>query len=105
MALGQASLFGDEPPAFDDRFASLERIPLADGAWLDLARGWLKGERRVFDELERSTRWRAEQRRMYERTVAVPRLYAHASDAPALPVIAEMGRSLGAHYATHFERV
>jgi alkylated DNA repair dioxygenase AlkB len=104
--MGQLALFGrTEPPSFDRAFSRLERIVLADGAWLDLARGWLAGHEQVYAELLQRTPWRAERRVMYEREVDVPRLYAELpSGEPSLAVIEEMRRALDAHYRCSFIR-
>jgi alkylated DNA repair dioxygenase AlkB len=103
--MGQMALFGrTEAPAFE-RLSRLERIVLADGAWLDYARGWLVGHARVYDELCRRTPWRAERRVMYEKEVEVPRLYAElASDEKSLAIIEDMRAALDAHYGLSFAR-
>jgi alkylated DNA repair dioxygenase AlkB len=102
----QMALFGrSERPSFDRAFLRLSRIVLADGAWLDLARGWLSGHEQVFGELLHGTCWRAERRVMYEREVDVPRLYAELSNGePSLPVIEDIRRALDAHYRCSFTR-
>src|SRR5689334_9540992 len=104
--MGQMALFGrTEAPAFDGGFSRLERIVLADGAWIDLARGWLEGHAQVFEELLHGLPWRAERRVMYEKEVDVPRLYTElASDEKPLPVIERMRAALDAHYRCSFVR-
>ena len=104
--MAQLALFGrTEAPSFDRALARLERIILADGAWLDLARGWLSGHEQVYGELLHGLGWRAERRVMYEREVDVPRLYAELpSGGPSLPVIEEIRRALDAHYRCSFSR-
>jgi hypothetical protein len=48
--MGQLTLFGKgEAPRMDARFSSLERIVLAQDAWLDVGRGWLQGEGELFE--------------------------------------------------------
>jgi alkylated DNA repair dioxygenase AlkB len=102
----QASLFGNEEPQCDESFATLRRIDLGQGAWIDLAPGWLRGHARVFDALVRDTRWRSEERKMYDRMVDVPRLYAALpDDGPGHPSIETMRRALDRRYAAAFERV
>lgn len=105
MTAGQASLFGHESTSIDSSFAAIERIPLANDAWLDLARGWVKGSEPLFSRLEAETSWRAESRTMYERTIAVPRLIASEKDAPALPIFTDMRAALAERYGTRFERL
>ena len=51
-----------------------ERVPLRAGAWIDVQRGWLAGSAPLFTRLAECVPWRAERRRMYDRTVDVPRL-------------------------------
>jgi alkylated DNA repair dioxygenase AlkB len=100
----QTSLFGREAPDFDASFA-IERVDLAHGAWIEIARGWLRGHARLFDALARSLPWRSDERTMYDRVVDVPRLYAGAPEPGAFPVITSMQRALDARYATTFERI
>jgi alkylated DNA repair dioxygenase AlkB len=100
----QVSLFGRDPLAIDASFAAMERIHLGQGAWVDLARGWVAGHTELFASLE-SVSWRSEERAMYERTVAVPRLIATAKDAPSLPIFDEMRAALDRRYGERFERL
>ncbi|CAM5504893.1 hypothetical protein SBADM41S_00780 [Streptomyces badius] len=62
---------------------------------------WLRGADTLFETLVRDVVWRAEQRVMYERVVAVPRLLAFFGRHAPLPHPAlEAARTeLGAHYA------
>jgi alkylated DNA repair dioxygenase AlkB len=101
----QRALFGQEPLRFS--FAGIERIDLEEGAWLELARGFLRGHARLFDDLVAKVKWRAEERTMYDRLVDVPRLYAQLSpkQTEQFPIIDEMRAALDARYATSFERV
>ena len=104
--VGQLSLLGHEEIGFDASFAKIERIQLEDGAWLELARGWVRGHAALFEEVRRTLAFRADRRLMYEREVDVPRLYASMpSPAGSLGVIDEMRAALDPRYATSFERV
>jgi alkylated DNA repair dioxygenase AlkB len=80
--------------------ASVRRTPLADGAWLDLAPGWLRGADDLFDRLVRNVPWRAERRRMYDNVVDVPRLLCHYGEEEPLPdpALSEAGRALDTYY-------
>lgn len=62
---------------------------------------WLRGADTLFETLVRDVDWRAEQRVMYERVVAVPRLLAFFGRRDPLPHPAlEAARTrLGEHYA------
>jgi alkylated DNA repair dioxygenase AlkB len=101
----QGWLLGHEPPRCDDSFAALERTWLDDSAWIDLARGWLAGHAALFDALERTVAWREESRRMYDRVVEVPRLFAVLAPAERRPVVEAMRVALERRYATEFPRV
>lgn len=104
--MGQMALFGrTEPSRCDRTFSCLERAALPDGAWIEMARGWLAGDAQVFDELLRGLPWRAERRVMYEREVDVPRLYAELSSGKeSLPIIEQMRAALDAQYGCSFAR-
>jgi len=62
-----------------------ERALLAHGAWVDVQRGWLAGSSALFARLAEQVPWRAERRRMYDRTVDVPRLLCFYGEDAALP--------------------
>jgi alkylated DNA repair dioxygenase AlkB len=74
--------FGDEPTPGAVR---PERAPLGHGAWIDVQRGWLAGSAALFDRLAERVPWRAERRRMYDRTVDVPRLQCFYGEQTRLP--------------------
>lgn len=111
--MGQLPLFGTkQAPEIDASFASMERVvltpatPSSPGAWLDVARGWLRGDAQLFDHLRDHVTWRAESRVMYERTVAVPRLYSVLDDPAAThPILPAMRAALDARYAAAFDRL
>src|SRR5690349_7744079 len=79
----------------------LRRTRLQGGAWIDLLPGWLTGADALFEQLAAEVPWQAEQRQMYERVVAVPRLLAYYREADELPhpVLTEARAALSAHYA------
>ena len=62
-----------------------ERVRLAHGAWVDVQRGWLTGSGALFARLAERVPWRAERRRMYDRTVDVPRLLCFYGEDAGLP--------------------
>jgi alkylated DNA repair dioxygenase AlkB len=77
-----------------------ERVLLAHGAWVDVQRGWLAGSGALFARLTERVPWRAERRRMYDRTVDVPRLlrfYGEDAELPD-PVLAVCRDRLSEHY-------
>ena len=77
-----------------------ERVLLARGAWVDVQRGWLAGSAALFTRLAERVPWRAERRRMYDRTVDVPRLlcfYGEDAELPD-PVLEACRHLLSEHY-------
>lgn len=101
--LSQLELFAGHRPRFDASFGALQRIELADGAWLDLQAGWLADHAALFAELERDLSWRSERRPIYTRVVDVPRLLASVPAGHAL--IEAMREALSARYREDFVRV
>ncbi|ROO88551.1 DNA-N1-methyladenine dioxygenase [Actinocorallia herbida] len=98
----QGSLFdlADEPRP-GELGPAVRRAELAHGAWIDVRPGWLSGAASLFEELESAVPWQAEERVMYERVVAVPRLtrYYGENERLPLPVLADLRDRLSAHYA------
>jgi alkylated DNA repair dioxygenase AlkB len=105
----QLDLFGAPRVGFDAAFAALRRDELAGDAWVDHVAGWVRGHDLLFEQLEASLTWRTENRRMYDRVVATPRLLAaidrHTRAAHvAGGVIEDMRRALSARYGEDFVR-
>jgi alkylated DNA repair dioxygenase AlkB len=77
-----------------------ERTLLGDGAWIELRPGWVGGADALVDRLRDSVPWRAERRRMYERTVEVPRLQCFYDEGERLPdpALEDMRGALDACY-------
>ena len=101
----QQWLLGRDEPRCDDSFRALTRVALDDGAWLDVARGWLAGHATLFEELRQKAAWREESRRMYDRVVDVPRLVAALPPGARPPAVEAMRAALERRYATPFPRV
>ncbi len=80
---------------------AVERVPLTEGAWIDLRCGWVAGADSLFDRLQGCVPWHAERRVMYDRTVDVPRLLSFYDEDDPLPdpFLAEARDALGRHYA------
>jgi alkylated DNA repair dioxygenase AlkB len=95
----QASIFGTGAPGLGD-LAAVRRTHLGDGAWIDTLPGWLTGADDLYERLAAEVPWRAEERRMYDNVVAVPRLLAHYGDGAPLPdpVLEQARAELNAHY-------
>jgi alkylated DNA repair dioxygenase AlkB len=102
MGVRQPTLFdtGDEP-MWGALGASMDRVDLGGGAWLDVRREWLARADLVFDNLVDRVPWRAERRQMYDRMVDVPRLVAFFDEHDELPdpTLAEARGRLADHYA------
>ncbi len=79
---------------------SVRRTLLTDGAWIDVRPAWLSGADALFDRLSSEVPWRAERRRMYERTVDVPRLLSFYGEGEPLPhpALDDAHDALNAHY-------
>jgi alkylated DNA repair dioxygenase AlkB len=96
----QATLFAPAPsaPLACDR---IERTPLTEGAWVDIARAWLPDADEVFERMVADVPWRAERRTMYDRVVDVPRLVHTYMIGDPLPHerLTEAREALSAHYA------
>ena len=102
----QPSLFTGDEPGYDPRLRGLQRTDLGAGAWIDHLPGWVTGHEAVLEGLWATMRWQAQRRRMYERTVDVPRLVASwPEDGPGHPLVGEMAATLAAHYGRPLPRV
>lgn len=98
----QAGLFSDAAIEVPPLTGRVRRVPLSQGAWADLAPGWIAGADEVFPRLVESIPWHAERREMYERTVDVPRLlcmYGVGDELPD-PVLTRARDELNRYYAT-----
>lgn len=100
----QGDLWGAVEPAVDRAFTSIQRRPLARGAWIDHQAGWVSGADTLFHRLVARGGWTAARRRMYDRQVAVPRLTAQlpVERMPALGVPSALVEALEARYDTSF---
>ncbi|HEU0030539.1 MAG TPA: alpha-ketoglutarate-dependent dioxygenase AlkB [Kofleriaceae bacterium] len=89
---------------FDRAFASLERRELAYGAWVDYQRSFVHGHDALFERLERGLAWRTENRKMYDRVVATPRLLAKIPRTDEFAVIDQIRLALSERYGEEFVR-
>jgi alkylated DNA repair dioxygenase AlkB len=87
-------------PTLGSLGASVRRIALSRGAWVDLRPGWLEGSAATFGALVEGVPWRAEKRHMYDRVVDVPRLLCfYGADEPLPdPALTAARQALNAHY-------
>jgi len=97
----QGSLFDEVDHVGLARLDRLRRTELGDGAWIDVQPGWLTGADTMFERLATGVPWQAEQRMMYDRVVAVPRLLAFYGESDELPdpVLTRARSELSGHYA------
>ncbi|MEV7896469.1 alpha-ketoglutarate-dependent dioxygenase AlkB [Streptomyces cyaneofuscatus] len=97
----QTSLFDQGDEVAVRPLDGLRREHLGHGAWIDVLPQWLQGADALFETLAREVAWRAEQRVMYERVVAVPRLLAFFGGGDPLPhpALDAARTALSAHYA------
>ena len=101
----QTGLFIEEP-GHDAELRGLQRTDLGAGAWIDCLPEWVKGHETVLQALWTTMRWQAQQRRMYERVVDVPRLVATwPDDGPGHPLLPALAAALSARYGRPMPRV
>lgn len=76
------------------------RARLSHNAWVELHRDWVRGSGGLFERLVEAVPWKAERRRMYERTLDVPRLVSFygADETLPDPALDTMRRTLSTHY-------
>jgi alkylated DNA repair dioxygenase AlkB len=91
-------------PLQESLFDHAERRRLAHEAWLDVRMGWLEGPEhaQLFDELLTAVPWRAEQRKIYDRVLDVPRLVSFhdlQTEAGPHPAVKQLRRRLNDIYA------
>ncbi|MCB1292159.1 alpha-ketoglutarate-dependent dioxygenase AlkB [Mycolicibacterium sp.] len=83
-------------------FDHSERRDLGSGAWIESRSGWVEDPDSLFVELQHMVAWRTERRRMYDRTLDVPRLvgfYDLSTEAPPHPAVSRLRRRLNDVYA------
>jgi alkylated DNA repair dioxygenase AlkB len=99
-ALQESLLDLADEPAPGPLGPAVRRIPLADGAWVDIRPGWMAGAAVLFRRLRQVVPWREERRRMYERVVDVPRLLCFYAEGEPLPdpALERARQALDAHY-------
>ncbi|EHR51422.1 alkylated DNA repair protein [Saccharomonospora marina XMU15] len=100
----QGSLFDEGDPGREEPFLPLDgtrRTTLGAGAWIDVLPGWLAGADGLFQRLATRVPWHAERRRMYDRTVDVPRLLCFYGEDDPLPdpTLEAAKAALNRHYA------
>ena len=97
----QGSLFTSSAVEVPPLTGRVQRVRLDDGAWVDVARGWISGADEVFPRLVDDIPWHAERREMYDRVVDVPRLlhlYGVSDELPH-PALTAARSELNRYYA------
>jgi hypothetical protein len=103
VAIIQRTLLGSDEPRID-RGARFERVDLAHGSWVEIARSWLHGADTLLDALADGVGWQCGRRWMYDRMVDDPRLsrlYRHDDPDPH-PSFATIRAALSARYDVRF---
>ncbi len=99
----QGNLFAAGPPGARAS-ATFERIDLAGGAWVDVARNWFGGADELAERLMAGVDWHHHERWIYERLVEEPRLSRWYSAGEALPdeALAHFRVAAGRRYGVRF---
>ena len=104
MSFKQPSLLDLGTPEIDPGFSGIQRTEFGEGAWVDHLPLWLKGHRKIHEKLHLTTRWRRQERQMYDQVVEVPRLIARLPDDGAgHPLINQMAEALSVRYGVVFD--
>jgi len=84
--------------------ADFERVTLADGSWVDVARGWLDGADELFAALKADVPWRTSKLFRYDHWVEERRLGSMWRPGLPLPnpALAEVHKSLQRRYGVQF---
>jgi alkylated DNA repair dioxygenase AlkB len=102
----QTTLLGVEEPRVDSA-ATVERVDLDRGSWVDVGRAWLRGADTLLDTLVTTVPWRQGRRHMYGRMVDDPRLsrwYQASAELPH-PTVALIRTELSSRYDVTFAAV
>lgn len=84
---------------------AFERLELGDGAWVDVARGWLPDADALFTHLHDNVAWQTSRLYRYDHFVEENRLSAGWRRGTPLPhpALADATRALQQSYRVHFE--
>ena len=87
-----------------DRDVAVERLELGEGAWVDVARGWLATARELYEHLLAEVPWQTSQLFRYDHVVEERRLGSWWSRGSPLPhpALAEATRVLQHRYRVEF---
>ncbi len=92
------------PDAHVDPDVEVERLELGEGAWVDVARGWMAGTDELFDALRDGVAWQTSRLFRYDHFVEERRLGAGWQRGTPLPhpALAEATRVLQHRYDARF---
>lgn len=100
----QEALFDSVSPGGRLSFEGLRRDRLDDRSWVDLLPGWAPDHEALFARLLDEAPWRQRTRRMWDATVAEPRLVAAWPVGDRLPpYVAELADLLSQRYGVDFD--
>ena len=93
-----------ESPIHVDRDVAVERLDLGDGAWVDVARGWLVGADELFAHLRDTVAWQTSRLFRYDHFVEEKRVGSSWRPGGPLPheALAEATRALQHRYRVDF---
>lgn len=103
VVIGQTSLFESGSTELRPG-ATFERTDLGGGAWVEVARDWLRGSDDLLERLVDQVAWRQRRRRMYDRVVDEPRLtrwYQAGAELPD-PTLGEFRTTMARRYRVRF---
>jgi len=88
-----------------NRDVAVERLELGDGAWVDVARGWLTGAGELYERLLADVPWATSRLFRYDHLVAERRLGSWWTSGSPLPhaALAEATRTLQHRYHVQFD--
>jgi len=106
----QGSLFSTATGAdgFDRSFAGIERIELAQGAWIHRQPGWASDPDDLFLTALEALEWREGVERIRGMEVARPRLvssFGRGEIPPGFAVVGEMSEALSDRYGVRLDRI
>jgi alkylated DNA repair dioxygenase AlkB len=102
----QGTFLGASAPSVQSD-AAVERVQFDATAWIDVARGWLRGADTLLEALVATVPWRQGRRKMYDRVLDDPRLsrWYNAEDPLPDPALDAIRASLAARYRVRFGAV
>jgi alkylated DNA repair dioxygenase AlkB len=88
-----------------DSNVAFERLDLGNGAWIDIARGWMAGADELFDHLLTNVAWETSRLFRYDHFVEERRLGSHWQRGRPLPhpALAEATRAIQHRYGVEFK--